>query len=90
MEYTLYSVLTVLIDAFFDDENEYGRLIEMMNESTSQESQMRFASHESTIESLAYAKVDLAIAKVDLAIANDKIEELEAEVKRLNDKLNGK
>ena len=83
MEYTLYSVLTILIDAFFDDENEYGRLIKMMNESTSQESQMRFASHESTIESLTYAKEDLSIA-------NGKIAELEAEVKRLNDKLNGK
>ena len=69
MEYTLYSVFRVLIDAFFDDENEYRRLIKMIDEKTSRESQVRFASHESTIQSLNYAeetKEDLANAKEDL------------------------
>ena len=97
MEYTLYSVITVLLDAFFDDEDEYRRLTKMMDDNTSQESQMRFASHESTIESLTYAKEDLAHTKDDLAHtkddlakANGKIADLEAEVKRLTDELNGK
>ena len=97
MEYTLYSVITVLLDAFFDDEDEYRRLTKMMDDNTSQESQMRFASHESTIESLTYAeedlahtKDDLAHARDDLAKANGKIADLEAEVKRLTDELNGK
>ena len=63
MEYTLYSVFRVLIDAFFDDENEYRRLIKMIDEKTSQESQVRFASHESTIQSLAYAEENLAQTK---------------------------
>ena len=97
MEYTLYSVITVLLDAFFDDEDEYRRLTKMMDDNTSQESQMRFASHESTIESLTYAEEDLANArddlahtKNDLAKANGKIADLEAEVKRLTDELNGK
>lgn len=97
MEYTLYSVITVLLDAFFDDEDEYRRLTKMMDDNTSQESQMRFASHESTIESLTYAEEDLAHTKDDLAHARDdlvkangKIADLEAEVKRLTDKLNGK
>ena len=67
MEYTLYSVITVLLDAFFDDEDEYRRLTKMMDDNTSQESQMRFASHESTIESLTYAEEDLAHARDDLA-----------------------
>ena len=97
MEYTLYSVITVLLDAFFDDEDEYRRLTKMMDDNTSQESQMRFASHESTIESLTYAEEDLAHARDDLAHARDdlakangKIADLEAEVKRLTDELNGK
>ena len=104
MEYTLYSVITILIDAFFDDEDEFRRLTKMMDDNTSQESQVRFASHESTIESLNYAKEDLAHAEADLAHAeedlahveedlakaNDKIADLEAEVKRLTDELNGK
>lgn len=58
---------------------------------------MRFASHESTIESLTYAEEDLAHARDDLAHvkddldkANGKIADLEAEVKRLTDELNGK
>ena len=92
MEYTLYSVIT-----FFDDEDEYRRLTKMMDDNTSQESQMRFASHESTIESLTYAEEDLAHARDDLAHvkddldkANGKIADLEAEVKRLTDELNGK
>jgi len=79
-----------LIDAFFDDEDEFRRLSKMMDENTSQESQVRFASHESTIESLTYAKEDLAHAEQDLAKANGKIVDLEAEVKRLTDELNGK
>ena len=111
MEYTLYSVFHVLIDAFFDDENEYRRLTKMIDEKTSQESQVRFASQERTIQSLTYAeenlahtkedlanakedlthtKEDLANAKEDLANANDKILRLEAEVKRLTEKLDGK
>ena len=111
MEYALYSVFHVLIDAFFDDENEYRRLTKMIDEKTSQESQVRFASQERTIQSLTYAeenlahtkedlanakedlthtKEDLANAKEDLADANDKILRLEAEVKRLTEKLDGK
>jgi len=62
----------------------------MMDENTSQESQVRFASHESTIESLTYAKEDLAHAEQDLSKANGKIADLEAEVKRLTDELNEK
>ena len=54
-----------------------------MDENTSQETQVRFASHESTIESLTYAKEDLAKA-------NGKIADLEAEVKRLTDEFNEK
>lgn len=118
MEYTLYSVITILLDAFFDDENEYGRLTKMIDEKTSKESKMHFASHESTIKSLAYAeedlarteddlahakddlarteddlahaKDDLARTKDDLAKANGKIADLEEEVKRLTNELNGK
>ncbi len=111
MECCLYSVITIMIDAYFDDENEYGRLTKMIDEKTSGESRQLFASHENTMESLKYAREDLArtnedLAKAnsdlartnedlartneDLAVANDRIADLEAEVKRLTDKLNGK
>ena len=45
MEYTLYSVITIVIDAYFDDENEYRRLINMMDPKTSVESKELTASH---------------------------------------------
>ena len=87
MEYTLYSVITVLIDAFFDDEDEYRRLTKMMDKNTSQESKMRFESHESTIESLTYAKEDLAYVNDKLAHANDELAHANDELAHANDEL---
>ena len=104
MEYTLYSVITILIDAYFDDENECARLKNMIDEKTSPESKELFESHKNTIESLEYAKEDLQqangnLAKTkedleqangNLAEANDKIAKLEAENARLRNQLDGK
>ena len=94
MEYCLYSVISIMIDAYFDDEKEYRRLIEMMDGETSHDTKEAFAAtKESFLESLEWTKEDLATAKEDLAdakeeltdvkedlaVANGKIAELEAE-----------
>ena len=34
MEYTLYSVITLMIDAYFTDEKKYQELMKMMNKNT--------------------------------------------------------
>ena len=65
-------------------------VIKVMDSNASHKSLVRFASHESTIESLNYAKEDLAHVEEDLVKANDKIAVLEEEVKRLTDELNRK
>lgn len=102
MQSCLYSVLSVMIDAYFDEEDEYRRLIKMIDEKTSSESKYISAAHEATLESLKYAREDLDIANGKLARTNDelvksngnlaksqaRIAELEAEVARL--KANGK
>ena len=104
LESCLYSAITIMIDAFFDDENDYRRLKDMMDNKTSGESKHISEAHKSTIESLNYALEDLDVANSkldetnsklektnsDLDIANDKIRDLEAEVKRLTEELNSK
>lgn len=98
MESCLYSVISLMIDAYFDDEKEYRRLINMIDGKTSQNTKEIFAaSKESFLESLEWAKEDLANAKDDLAnakddlkAANGKIAELETEVARLTTELKGK
>lgn len=104
LESCLYSAITIMIDAFFDDENDYRRLTDMMDNKTSRESKHISEAHKSTIESLNYAREDLNIAysklketnskldktNSDLDKANEKIRDLEAEVKRLTEELNSK
>ena len=93
-----------MIDAFFEDKNEYGRLINMVDEKTSPEVIEKLASSEDLLKSLDYANEDLAIVNEnlaavnkdlaavneDLAIANHKIADLEAENKRLKEELDAK
>lgn len=94
MEYCLYSVITILIDAYFDDENEYRRMINMVEKDTSNETKEAFAeTKKSLMDSIQWTKEDLAIAneKIDkLEAENSRIPELEAEIERLTAKLNGK
>ena len=44
LEYTLYSVLYAMIDAYFDDENEYEELVNMINNETADEIVGKFES----------------------------------------------
>ena len=91
MEYCLYSVISMMLDAYFDDENEYKRLIDLIDKKTSPDTKEAFtATQKSLMESLEWTKEDLANAQDDLKIANGKIEELENEVARLTAELNGK
>ncbi|WP_458453908.1 hypothetical protein [Methanobrevibacter sp.] len=76
MESTLYTVICTMIDAYFDDEEEYRRMMSMMNENTSYESTERFVS-------LDIFKNNLDDKVKELEEANGRIEELEEVNSRL-------
>ena len=76
MELTLYSVITMMIDAYFDEEEDYRRLIDMMDEVTSKSSREECESTKRLRGSLEYA--------------NGRISRLEAEVRELKEQLNAK
>ena len=98
MEKCLYSVLSILIDAFFDSETEYRRLINMVNGITSVEAKKEFdTSVKSFMEDLQFADEELDRANdkihnqdVQISELKAKNSELEAEVARLTAELNGK
>ena len=87
MEYTLYSVLRVMVDAYFDDENEYERLIAMLNENTSVEVAERFVSLEIMHNDLEVAKSDLEEAYSDLEEAQSDLEVANSNLKVANSNL---
>ena len=95
MESTLYSVLFAMIDAYFDEENEYQEAIYMLNENTSQESIEKFESVEifkNKVSELEKANASANGKINDLekanASANGIISGLEAEIKHLKAQLN--
>ena len=79
MESTLYSVLYAMVDAYFDDINEYWRVMTMLKENTSQESVEKF-------ESVSIFKNKVSELEQENSIANGKIADLE----KANDSANGK
>ena len=94
MESTLYSVLYAMVDAYFDDVNEYWRVMTMLKENTSQESVEKFESVSifknrvlelEEVNSIANGKI------ADLKRANDsakgEIADLKAEIKNLKSQL---
>ena len=83
MEKCLYSVITILTDAFFDDEKEYRRLTNMIDNKTSQEVKTLFEAHKATLDSLKWKEEDLAEA-------NDTITRLKKENQMLKAQLNSK
>lgn len=91
MEKCLYSVFSVLIDAFFDDETEYRRLMDMVNGITSEEAIGEFdAVAKSFMEDLQWAEEKAARSEAKVHELEAKNSELEAEVARLTVALNGK
>ena len=97
MESALYSVLYAMVDAYFDDKNEYWRVINMLKEKTSQESVERFESldiAQNKISELEKANASANGKISDLedayASANDKINDLEDEIRHLKSQLNDK
>ena len=73
MEFTLYFLLNAMIDANFDDEDEYQEMISMLQSNTSQKAMEEF-------ESLNIAKNTISILKKANADAFDRIDNL----KRVN------
>lgn len=73
MESTLCIVISTMIDAYFDDEEEFRRMMRMMRENISVESVERFVS--------------LDIFKKDLEEADAKLVEADARIKELEDEI---
>jgi len=71
----LYSVIVLMIDAYFDEKNDYERLIGMVNDNTSSEVIEDFHPFDGFRESLEYANKRIS----DLEVENSRIPELEAE-----------
>ena len=97
VEYTVYSVLRIMVDAYFDEESEYERLINMLDNNTSVEATERFVSLEIMHNDLEAAHNDLEIAHNDLEaahndleVAENRIKELEAKVEELEGQLDSK
>ena len=84
IEYILYSVITIMIDAYFDDENKYNELINMMNDNTSKESKEKFGLEEYLLEDINYMKEHM---EENLAAANNTIEEQNNELEKQNNKI---
>ena len=78
----LYDVIIILIDAYIDDENEYERLIKMINNNTSKEIIENFNPFIGLEESLEYANTRIS----NLEAENSKIPKLESEKSALKEK----
>lgn len=87
MEYVLYSVISILLDAYYDDENEYRRIKNMLDNKTSSDSKRRSAFHEALLESLQYAEEDLQHANDELSTANDELSVVNAELNIANEEI---
>lgn len=94
MKFTLYSVLHVLTDAFFDDENEFRRVMTMLDEKSDPETVERFVTLDLAFKDRdeafrsrddAFKDRDDALNKVK--IANARISELEKENNELKNQL---
>lgn len=63
LEYVLYSVFYCMIDAYFDDEYEYKRMMNMLNQKASNETKEKFASEirrENRLKQLSAEKDELS------------------------------
>ena len=75
MEYILYSIITIMIDAYFDDENKYKELINMMDNNTSKEIKQKFESEEFIYEDVKFMEENMNNMRKDLTEANNTIQE---------------
>ena len=87
MEYTLYSVITLMIDAFSDEEKDYQRLKNMIDQETSSAAKEKFASQESILESLKYAQENLKHSNQNLAEAKENLTEAKENLAEANESL---
>ena len=84
MEYILYSIITIMIDAYFDDENKYKELINMMDNNTSKEIKQKFESEEFIYEDVKFMEENMNNMKKDLTEANNTIQEQNNKIEEKN------
>ena len=83
LEYTLHMVITIMIDAYFDEKNEYEELINMLDNATSTESRNKSESELDMLQRLEWREEDLKEVNGKLNKANAEITRLKAENKKL-------
>ena len=69
MELTLFSVICAMIDAYFDDENQYDEMVDIMKKNTSDETVERFVTFDIYEEKIA----DLEKVNSDLKSENERL-----------------
>ena len=85
MESTLYSVIYAMIDAYFDDENEYEEMINMINENTTVETIEKFESldiFKNKVLELEKIKATLEKKKANLEKYNANLEKEKANLEK--------
>ena len=75
MENCLYSVITILIDAYIDDEKTYRRLINMIENNTSPEVEPLYETKKALLKSLKWKEEDLTAANKTIAEKDKSIAE---------------
>lgn len=87
LEYTLYSVLCAMIDAYFDDENEYEELICMINNETADDVVGKFESEIISQNKIIELEKELDGANSRADSEAIRADNAEAEIRRLKDEI---
>jgi len=88
LELVLYGILYVMIDAFFNDEEEYEEMMKMLKEKTTIEAQDEFENQKLTEARLNYTSEQLELTHARLNYANEQIEALTDENNNITTKYN--
>ena len=87
MESCLYSVMIILIDAFIDDENDYRRLTNMIEDNKTEEVEPLFETKKALIESLHWTEEDLAKANNTLTEKQKQLEKANGNLAKKTEQL---
>ena len=84
MENCLYSVITILIDAYIDDEKTYRRLINMIENNTSPEVEPLYETKKALLKSLKWKEEDLTAANKTIAEKDKNLAEKDKSIAEAN------
>ena len=86
LEFVLYSVITAMIDAYFDDENEFKELMDMINNETAEDIVGKFETEIISHNKIIELKEGLDEANSKLDEANSRVDEANARAVKAEDR----